>query len=90
MNELQRQHYLSALGVDTYMPRWHLPFAPISVACELPALVEEQVSGVSEVKTDLLHVPSNLSVPKTKASADSPADRYSALRRVSLPEIRSR
>ena len=36
MNELQRQVYLSALGVDTYMPRWHLPFAPVSVACELP------------------------------------------------------
>lgn len=36
MNELQRQHYLSALGVDTYMPRWHLPFAPVSVLCELP------------------------------------------------------
>lgn len=36
MNELQRQHYLSALGVDTYMPRWHLPFAPIAVRCELP------------------------------------------------------
>jgi len=39
MNELQRQHYLSALGVDTYMPRWHLPFAPISIACELPAVI---------------------------------------------------
>ena len=36
MNELQRQHYLSALGVDTYMPRWHLPYAPLSVVCELP------------------------------------------------------
>jgi hypothetical protein len=36
MNELQRQHYLSALGVDTYMPRWHLPYAPLSVGCELP------------------------------------------------------
>ena len=36
MNELQRQHYLSALGVDTYMPRWHLPYAPQSFACELP------------------------------------------------------
>ena len=39
INELQRQTYLSALGVDTYMPRWHLPFAPVSVACLLPAAV---------------------------------------------------
>jgi len=36
MNELHRQIYLSALGMDTYMPRWHLPFAPVSVACKLP------------------------------------------------------
>ncbi|GGY75501.1 hypothetical protein GCM10011613_21270 [Cellvibrio zantedeschiae] len=36
MNELHRQMYLSALGLDTYMPRLHLPFAAISIACELP------------------------------------------------------
>ncbi len=36
MNELQRQMYLSALGIDTYMPRWHLPFASVSSACVLP------------------------------------------------------
>lgn len=41
MNELQRQMYLSALGMDTYMPRWHLPFAPVSVACELPMAASE-------------------------------------------------
>jgi hypothetical protein len=37
MNELQRQVYLSALGIETYMPRWHLPCAAQSHACELPA-----------------------------------------------------
>jgi len=41
MNELQRQQYLSALGVDSYMPRIHLPFAPASVACDLPLAVAE-------------------------------------------------
>jgi len=45
MNELQRQIYLSALGMDTYMPRWHLPFAPISVACELPTASSEPRSN---------------------------------------------
>ena len=35
MNELQRQHYLSAMGIDTYMPRWQLPFAPAPFACEV-------------------------------------------------------
>lgn len=37
MNELQRQAYLSALGIENYAPRWLLPSAPVSVACVLPA-----------------------------------------------------
>jgi hypothetical protein len=45
MNELQRQMYLSALGMDTYMPRWHLPFAPVSIACELPIATSETHSN---------------------------------------------
>lgn len=36
MNELQRQAYLSALGIESYAPRWLLPSAPVSVACMLP------------------------------------------------------
>lgn len=44
MNELQRQMYLSALGVDTYMPRWHLPFAAVSSECVLPNLTSVHVS----------------------------------------------
>jgi len=79
MNELQRQHYLSALGVDTYMPRWHLPVAPMSVGCELPALVQEQASEVSEVTYDLLNVSSKLSAPKTKESVESPVQANNVL-----------
>src|SRR5690625_6050036 len=33
MNELQRQRYLSALGVESYAPRWRLPGAPEPVLC---------------------------------------------------------
>lgn len=33
MNEIQRQQYLEALGVDSYMPRWILPVAPAPVSC---------------------------------------------------------
>lgn len=40
INELQRQAYLSALGIDNYMPRVILPFAPASVVCELPVFTE--------------------------------------------------
>lgn len=36
MNELQRQAYLSALGIENYAPRWLLPSAPVSVACVIP------------------------------------------------------
>lgn len=34
MNEVQRQQYLEAMGVDTYMPRWILPSAAVPLACE--------------------------------------------------------
>lgn len=50
MNELHRQMYLSALGIENYMPRWHLPFAPVSVACELP-ITEIQTSTVTNLDT---------------------------------------
>jgi len=53
MHELQRQNYLSVLGVDTYMPRWHLPFAPISIACELPVVIVDvklQESPVAKIE----------------------------------------
>lgn len=36
MNELQRQRYLSALGIDSFVPRLILPWAQPSVPCELP------------------------------------------------------
>ena len=36
MNELQRQAYLSALGIENYAPRWLLPSAPVSPVCVMP------------------------------------------------------
>lgn len=38
MNEIQRQAYLSALGIENYAPRWLLPSAPVSTACVVPIL----------------------------------------------------
>lgn len=35
MSELKRHMYLSALGIDSYMPRWHLPCSPTSVSSKL-------------------------------------------------------
>jgi len=45
MNELQRQQYLEALGVESYMPRWVLPLAPVPQRCAAP--VHQDVSEPS-------------------------------------------
>lgn len=46
MNELQRQAYLSSLGIDNYAPRWVMPLAPVSIACEMPeVLLDIPVAG---------------------------------------------
>ena len=63
MNELQRQHYLSAFGVETYMPRWRLPVAPNSIACEMPLVIfSTQPQETLVVKRE----PNLFSAPHTK------------------------
>lgn len=47
MNELQRQAYLSVLGIENYMPRWYLPYAPEPVSCILPLIGDDNSSVVS-------------------------------------------
>lgn len=74
MNELQRQHYLSALGVDTYMPRWHLPFAPHSIVCELPSAPIDTLSSTKiESKVDSV-IPQSKHVIKTLSNEVSPVN----------------
>src|SRR6187402_3035801 len=70
MNELQRQAYLSALGIENYAPRWLLPSAPVSVVCAMPMqltstdpVVVSSVTVVSAVVENLLenkNAPPNL------------------------------
>ena len=45
MNELQRQAYLSALGIENYMPRWQLPWAPANSKCDLSVLEEDMLTN---------------------------------------------
>ncbi|WP_041522429.1 hypothetical protein [Gilvimarinus agarilyticus] len=51
MDELQRQRYLSALGIETFVPRLILPWAQPSVPCPLPQATEapapQPLAGVS-------------------------------------------
>ena len=53
MDELHRQAYLDAMGVDVYFPRVLLPAAPASILCEMPIplATREQVSGGSQNAT---------------------------------------
>lgn len=52
MNEYQRQSYLNALGLEDYAPRWLLPGAPASVACELPELPEAEFYSEAEYQVE--------------------------------------
>ncbi|MGV8836033.1 hypothetical protein [Cellvibrio sp.] len=66
MNELQRQAYLSVLGIENYAPRRLLPSAPVSVACVLPVfdipVTEAPVSlGAIAIETQ---IESNSSAPQ--------------------------
>lgn len=63
MNEIQRQQYLDALGIDSYMPRWILPVAPAPVSCE-PVL---PVNDAPSVET------APVSAPNLDGIAGSPA-----------------
>lgn len=47
MTEQLRQHYLKALGIESYLPRWVLPGAAASPACDLPIEEEEQAETES-------------------------------------------
>ncbi len=44
MNELQRQAYMEAMGVDCYIPRLQLPAAPVSKLCAMPVVALQAVS----------------------------------------------
>lgn len=50
MNELHRQAYLSALGIENYMPRVRLPMAPDSVLCNWPSSHVDRKSLLASVE----------------------------------------
>ncbi len=73
MNELQRQAYMDAMGVDCYMPRLQLPGALPSQLCELPSLdviaeLVEQTDATSTAHNSIAHNKTNQS-PATAQSA---------------------
>ena len=73
MQELRRQSYLAALGIDSYFPRWQLANAPLAVQCEWPAerlLAEDPVPDLSSGH-EVLSGEAPISVAKTGAQSGS-------------------
>jgi len=50
MNEIQRQQYLDAMGIDTYMPRWILPAAASPFSCQ-PVLPESESQTAAQLQS---------------------------------------
>ncbi len=58
MQELARVHYLQAMGVTSYVPRFVLPAAKPSVLCEIPSIaIADPASAMSDIRQALPDAP---------------------------------
>ena len=69
MNEARRQQYLDVIGIDSYMPRLILPFAPVSKQCQ-PAVDEPPLAVIAQGVTP----DSELAVAETVTGPNDNAD----------------
>lgn len=53
MNEIRRQAYLSALGIDNYMPGWQFANAPLARRCVMPASEDDPVGELLTLHNDV-------------------------------------
>ncbi len=67
MNELQRQAYLSSLGIENYMPRWQLVAAPAATQAFIP-LAETTIVAPQPVTENLLEPIGQPKVPLESAA----------------------
>jgi len=84
MNEYQRQAYLTALGLEQYVPRWRLPLAPEPVECELPVLLEPEPAAQAQSRPAARSTSSAAPEPDS-APASSPQPLADVLRDMSAP-----
>lgn len=70
MNEIQRQQYLEAMGIDTYMPRWILPSAAVPLSCA-PVLPrsEQDLQASEPAAQPRVQSPVDPDVPQVPAPA---------------------
>ncbi|WP_020207900.1 hypothetical protein [Gilvimarinus chinensis] len=71
MDERQRHQYLSALGVDSFVPRVVLPYAPEPVLCDLPVAAPTAAAPTAPVPAATAVSETNQTVAPTKPQ---PAD----------------
>lgn len=74
MNELQRQAYMEAMGVDCYMPRLQLPGAAVSQQCVLPDLALPMTIVADDAK-DVSAVPAATVQARAASSGASESSR---------------
>lgn len=92
MNELQRQAYLSALGIENYAPRWLLPSAPVSLACvvplfDIPVAIAETSPAAFVAAAMNSHSESNTLAPNLLTTIADLAEQKKALLAVNAAEI---
>ncbi len=71
MNEMQRQAYLSAIGLEGYMPRWRLPFAPEPSLCLMPIKESVDKNPIAPIFEMQPHVPPSSRINILKELNDS-------------------
>jgi hypothetical protein len=71
MHEQARQHYLDAMGIQTYMPRLVLPAAPVPRQCDLSGLVSASTPQAPLATKSLAATDSAPSDTQTPQSVDA-------------------
>ncbi|CAH0992289.1 hypothetical protein SIN8267_02408 [Sinobacterium norvegicum] len=71
MNELARVHYLEAMGVSSYAPRFILPAAKASIVCEIPVPIQPQSEPLSATVATDVQLPSPVGDEQAKASSEA-------------------
>ncbi|BFM10431.1 hypothetical protein R50072_05840 [Simiduia litorea] len=69
MQEMARQQYLEAMGIQTYMPKWVLPSAPLPLQCDLASLTIEQVDSAPALNASSATLTANQSCTADSVSA---------------------
>lgn len=88
MNEMQRQAYLNAMSLESYFPRWIMPWAPPSQAC-----VRDWPESTGKTALDNLDVPQGASNSQTdivSREKQSPLAVADVLQKLDLKPVRQK